>query len=252
MLKCGVLDSVIDRRRVARHLAPVFLVICLVSLSGLCFAEELEAPDAPDVRDERGSVFALGGVLELDVPVQDRIGLKFYGFYFGVMKSPVAQVDVATRLTKFLTITPSYLYVAVPASGVNNIVEGPGGFTDTYEEHQFRVSATFRFSIHNFQIFDRNMYVRRFPSISNDLNRYRQKILIAHPIEVKGHIWNSYASYEAFHDWRPNGGWIRNRVGVGVTLPLAKHVSFQPWYFFDSTQGLKKVNLLLFGLIFST
>ena len=51
------------------------------------------------------------------------------------------------------------------------------------------------------EISERNMYVRRFlPANANDINRYRNRIAVAHPLVVKGHIWKPFASYEAFYD----------------------------------------------------
>ena len=94
------------------------------------------------------------------------------------------------------------------------------------------------------------MYVRRFRP-TDETNRYRNRIMIAHPLTVKGHIWKPYASYEAFYDW-PNVGWMRHRVWAGVTVALEKHVSFQPSYIHDSSRNLKDINYLMFALIFST
>jgi hypothetical protein len=37
-------------------------------------------------------------------------------------------------------------------------------------------------------------------------------------------------------------GWTKNRVWTGVTVPIAKHVSFQPSYMWEGTNGLKDVN----------
>jgi hypothetical protein len=135
-------------------------------------------------------------------------------------------VDVPIRTTKFLTITPSYLYYEVPPpSELNEASEFPGGVPETFREHQFRIDGTLRFSIRKFEIADRNMYVRRFLP-TDDINRYRQRIGIAYPLAVNGRIWKPFANYEAFYDWR-NGGWNKNRVGLAVTgaAPQARAVS---------------------------
>ena len=166
---------------------PSVLVICLVSLAAPCAAQELDAPAAPaapDARDGRGSVFVPGGFLGLVAPVRDRVALNVYGFYYGEVAVPVAQVDVPVRMTKFLTITPSYLYYEVPPSGLDKASSDPAGFTDTFEENQFRIDGTLKFSIRAFEISDRNMYVRRFRP-TDDINRYRQRIGIAHPLAVE-------------------------------------------------------------------
>jgi hypothetical protein len=114
------------------------------------------------------------------------------------------------------------------------------------------------FSVHKFEISERNMYVRRFlptyflgrPLPAKEINRYRNRIAVAHPLAVKGRIWKPFVSYEAFYD--QGSGWTKNRVWAGVTVPLEKHVSFQPSYMWEGTKGIEDVHYLMFGLIFST
>ena len=177
-------------------------------------------------------MFVPGGFLGLVTPVGDRIALNVYGFYYGEVTVPVTQMDVPVRMTKFLTITPSYLYYEVPPSGLNTAPEDPGGFTDTLEENQFRIDGTLKFSIRGFEIADRNMYVRRFRP-TDDINRYRQHIQYRAPLRGKWSHWKPFANYEAFYE-RKNGGWNRDRLTAGVTMPLEKRVSFQPSYIWEN------------------
>ena len=229
------------------------LVICLLSFGGLCAAQEVDVPGGRG----NGSVVAPSGWAELIAPVHERIDLKFYGFYIGDLKAPSGQFDTTFRATKFLSITPSYLYYSVPPSGLNELANRTRGFTDTYKEQQFRIDGTVMFSIHKFEISERNMYVRRFlPTYmyrgkslpEKESNRYRNKIAVAYPLAVNGHIWKPFASYEAFYD--QGSGWTKNRVWTGITVPIKKHVSFQPAYMWESTNGIKDLHYLMFGLIF--
>jgi hypothetical protein len=80
--------------RSALHLVPSFLVICVVSFGGPCVAQDVEVDAPPPAARGPGSVFAPSGYLELIAPVQDRVALKFYGFYIGELKAPWAQLDV--------------------------------------------------------------------------------------------------------------------------------------------------------------
>ena len=183
--------------------------------------------------------------------MQKQIDLKLYGFYIGDLQVPVAQVDVPIRMAKFLTVTPSYMGYSVPASGLNEITPRPGAFTDSYEEHQFRVDGTVAFAVRKFEISARNMYVRRFrPTPTDDMNRYRGRIAIAHPLAVQGRIWKPFASYETFYE--QTGGWNRERIWTGVTLPLNKRVFLQPSYMWETSEGSRAVDYLLFGLIVNT
>jgi hypothetical protein len=234
--------------RLALDLVPGFLVIGLFSLARPCVAQEVDAPSGSG----SGSVFAPSNWVMVNVPLQDRIGLKLSGFYIGELDVPVAQIDIPIRTAKFLTITPSYMYYSAPASGLNTLAPAPGGFTDSYGEHQFRIDGTVAFSVRKFEISVLNMYVRRFrPTPAYDSDRYRGRLMIAHPVGFRGRTWKPFASYETYHDGG-GGGWNKDRVWAGVTLPLMKQVSFQPSYMVEMSKGLNDVHYLLFGLIVST
>jgi Protein of unknown function (DUF2490) len=244
--------------RCVRYLVPSVVVICVMSLGAPCAAQENvdvptvpAAPDLPDAGDERGSIFSPSAWGVLSLPVQKQIDLKLSGFYMGRLQVPVAQVDLPIRVAKFLTVTPSYMGYTVPASGLNKLPPQPGRFTDSYEEHQFRVDGTLAFAVRKFEISGRNMFVRRFrPTPVDDMNRYRGRISIARPVAVQGRIWKPFASYETFYE--PTGGWNRNRIWSGVTLPVNKRVFVQPSYMWETSEGNRDVHYVLFGLIVNT
>jgi uncharacterized protein DUF2490 len=227
----------------ALHLVTTFLVLWLIVLGGRCVAQEVDVPGGRG----NGSVVAPTGWVELIAPVQQRIDLKLYGFYIGELKAPSGQFDATFRATKFLSITPSYLYYTVPASGIHEVVDGSGGITHSYKEHQFRIDGTLAFFFRKFEISERNMYVRRFLP-NNETNRYRNRIGVAHPLAIGSHIWKPFTYYEATYD--QGSGWTKNRVWTGVTIPLERHVSFQPSYMWEGTHGIRNINYLMFGLIF--
>ena len=234
--------------RIALRLVPGLLMTSMLVTRGPCGAQEV----TPPVDGGSGSIFAPSGWVELIAPVHDRVDLKFFGFYIGELEVPVGQIDATVRVAKFLSITPSYMYYTVPASGLNKLSARPASFTDSYNESQFRVDATLTLYVRKLEILGRTMYVRRFrPSPADDLNRYRYRIGLAHPFTVLGSAWKPFAWYEAF-DEPKNGGWNRNRLSAGVTLPLMKHVWFQPSYLAESADGTKDVNYLLFGLVINT
>ena len=231
--------------RIALRLAPGLLVMSMFLPRGRCGAQEVATP----VDGGSGSIFAPSGWLELIAPIQDRIDLRFFGFYIGELEVPVGQIDASVRVAKFLSITPSYMYYSVPASGLNKLSAKPAAFKDAYNEQQFRIDATLTFNVRKLEISGRTMYVRRFrPSPADDLDRYRYRIGLAQPVAVMGRVVKPFAWYEAF-DEPDNGGWNRNRLSGGVTVPLTKHVWFQPSYLSETADGTKDVNYLLFGLI---
>ncbi len=235
----------------ARYLVRTALVIGVVSLAPPCAAQDVDVPTAPAAGDGRGSLLAPSAWMVLNAPVQHQIGLKLSGFYIGEIETPVAQVDVPVRATTFLTVTPSYMGYSVPARGLNKLPPQPGRFADSYDEHQFRVDGTVAFAVRKLELSARNMYVRRFrPAPADDMNRYRGRISIAHPLAVQGRIWKPFASYEAFYE--PKAGWNRDRIWSGVTLPLNKRVLVQPSYMWESSEGSRDVHYVLLGLIVNT
>jgi hypothetical protein len=234
-----------------RFLVASVLAVCAISLATPCAAQEVDPPTPPGAGDGRGALLAPSGWVMLNAPVQKQIALKFSGFYIGELDTPVAQIDVPIRATKFLTVTPSYMYYSVPARGLNKLPPEPGRFTDSFDEQQFRVDGTVAFAVRGFAISGRNMYVRRFrPTPLDDMNRYRGRISIAHPLPVQRRIWTPFASYEAFYE--PQAGWNRDRIWSGVTLPLNKRVFVQPSYLWESSEGSRDIHYVLVGLIVNT
>src|SRR4029453_4498629 len=193
------------RTTLPRYLSPAVLAISLFAFGSPCAAQDADAPTVTSASHERESLFVPGFYLTAITPLRDRIALNVYGFYYGEVKVPVAQVDVPLRAMRFLTITPSYLYYEIPPSGLNKAAQRPIGATDAFEENQFRIDATAKFSVRAFEFSSRSMFVRRFRP-TDDINRYRQRIGIAHPLRVNGSTWKPFATYEGFYEHENGGG----------------------------------------------
>jgi Protein of unknown function (DUF2490) len=237
--------------RLTRSLVAGALAICVMSLAAPCAAQEVDPPTPPAAGDGRGGLLAPSAWVVLNAPVQKQVGLKFSGFYIGELDTPVAQVDVPIRLAQFLTVTPSYMGYSVPARGLNKLPPQPGRFTDSYDENQFRVDGTVAFSVRKFEISARNMYVRRFrPTPVPDTNRYRGRVSVARPLAIRDRIVKPFASYETFYE--QFGGWNRDRIWSGVTVPLNKRVFVQPSYMWETSKGSRDVHYVMFGLIVNT
>jgi hypothetical protein len=191
----------------ARHLVRSALIVCAISLAapGAAQDPEVDVPETPPPGEERGTLFVPGVWLGVMTPLRDRVSLNVYGFYYGEVDVPVAQVDLVFRPWKFLSITPSYLYYEVPPSGLSKAATRPASFSDTFEEDQFRIDATLYFSLRQLEIHGRTMYVRRFRP-TDELDRYRYRIGIAHPFSVKGDTWKPFSTFERFYE-SGTGGW---------------------------------------------
>ena len=233
------------------YLVTGVLAICVLGPATPCAAQDVDPPTVSDPRGGRGSIFAPSAWVVVNTPIQKQFDVKVYGFYIGDLQVPVAQVDVPIRATSFLTVTPSYMFYSVPTSGLNQLPSQPGSFTNSYDEHQFRIDGTVAFALRKLEISGRNMYVRRFrPTPVDDMNRYRGRIAIAHPLTVQGRTVKPFASYEAFYE--PKVGWNRERIWSGVTVPVNKRVFVQPSYMWETSEGNRDVHYVLLGLIVNT
>jgi Protein of unknown function (DUF2490) len=237
--------------KLALRLGPAFLAVGVIAGSRPCLAQEVEGPGAGR---QSTSVTAPATYVGLIAPVTQRIGVRLYGWYIGELKAPGVTAELPIRATKFLTITPGYQFVEMSPSGIDNYVEQPLGLSETYREHQFRLDGTFKFAIRKLEITDRNMYVRRFrPAwVGDDINRYRNRVGLAHPLGVMGQTWKPFASFEAYFD-QGQSGTVKNRVWLGVNVPIQKQVVFQPGYIWENnrTPGIRDVNYLLAAFIVS-
>jgi hypothetical protein len=220
--------------------------ICLTVASWNCSAQEIDATGNGKAR--AGSILAPAGFLEFTVPLRRRVAVNLYGFYIGEIGSSIALLEIPVRAAKFLTITPSYLYVTVPANGLNLLSQKKGGFTHADEEHQFRLAGTLKLSAGRFAISERNMYVRRFRP-TGDINRYRNRLQVAHPLKIMQNSVNAFIFDEVYHDWG-KGGWIRNWASVGLDVPLYKYVTFEPSFIRQDSRGLRGFNFMGLGLLF--
>ncbi len=195
------------------------------------------------------ALFSPAQYIELITPLTERVGINTYGFYLGNVQAGIALIEVPVSVQKHFTLTPSYLFIKVPPSGLS-LLTGQPAFA-SYHESQFRLAGTFLSTIHGFSISDRNMYVRRFTP-TGDLNRYRNRIYLAHPLSFGSYKVTAFVFDEVYHDFAP-GKWLRrNWVVAAVDMPLNRHLIFQPSYIRQDDQFLRSVNFFGVGLIIRT
>jgi hypothetical protein len=195
------------------------------------------------------ALFSPADYIEVSAPVTNRIGVNAYGFYLGNVRASIALVEVPVSVQKHFVITPSYLFINVPPSGLSLLTGEPA--SANYHENQFRLAGTFVTTVHGFTISDRNMYVRRFTA-TGDFNRYRNKIYVEDSLSFGSYKVTPFVFDEVYHDFVP-GKWLhRNWAVIAVDMPLNRHLTFQPSYIRQDDRFLRSVNFLGIGLIIKT
>jgi hypothetical protein len=223
----------------------------IVVKMGFCMLLVMVAPSLSSQEIEGNgkdgtSLFSPADYVEVSTPLTDRISVNAYGFYLGNVEARIGLVELPLKIRSHLSLTPSYLFIEVPASGLSLLTESPEN-TD-YREQQFRQAATVSASWHGLTVSDRNMYVRRFTS-TGDLNRYRNKVYLARSIAVGTYRCSPFVFDEIYHDFAP-GNWLRRNWAVaGVDMPVNGLLTFQVSYIRQDDQYLRSVNFLGVGLI---
>ena len=231
-------------RRNARMLGYCIHLLFLLSLAGLAIAQEVEGNGKGS-----GAIFSPADYLEITTPVTSHVTINTYGFYLGNLRTSIAMLEVPTTLQKHFMVTPGYLFVNVPPSGLsllsNHIAD------QSYRENQFRFAGTVLTAWHGFTLSDRSMYVRRFTPTSQ-INRCRNKIYVSHPLSLSSYRVNPFVFDEVYHDFAP-GKWLRrNWFVAAVDMPINRHLTFQPSYIRQDDQYLRSVNFLGLALIIRT
>ena len=222
-------------------LATCFMCGCLLRP---CGAQEVEGNGKSG-----NSIFSVAPYVELSTPIATGVRVDSYGFYLGTIHAGIAILEVPMALGKHVVVAPSYLFIAVPASGLSLLTEQPA--SQSYKENQIRLAGTVQTVWHHFAIADRNMYVRRFTP-QGEVNRYRNRIYVAHTVSLGSYKATPFVFDEVYHDVVP-GPWVRrNWFVAAVDMPMTRHLTLQPSYIRQDDQFLRSVNFLGLGLIVKT
>lgn len=216
---------------------------CLWILSP-CAAQEVEGTGKGG-----SAVFSPADYLQVTTPLTDRVAVNNYGFYLGNIRAGIALLEVPVKVQKHLIITPSYLFVDVSPGGFTLLTGTPA--TQSYQESQFRLAGTLVTTFHGFTVSDRNMYVRRFTP-TGDVNRYRNRIYISHPLSLGSYKVTPFFFDEVYHDFLPENWLRRNWIVAAVDMPINRYLTFQPSYIRQDDQFLRSVNFLGVALIIKT
>jgi hypothetical protein len=216
----------------------------LLSLVSLAVAQEVEGNGKSS-----GAIFSPADYIQLITPVTTRVTVSTYGFYLGNLHTSIALIEAPITLQRHFAVTPGYLFVNVPPSGLSLLTNQTAN--QSYHENQFRFAGTVLTSWHGFTFSDRNMYVRRFTPTS-EINRYRNKFYVAHPLSFGSYKVNPFVFEEVYHDFVPGKWPRRNWVVAALEMPINRHLTFQPSYIRQDDQLLRSVNFLGLALIIRT
>jgi len=141
-------------------------------------------------------------------PVDERIGA---GFTF--------------RFGQHVQIAPNYLYIATQPIRNRRLWES-----------RLSLPVTLRFNLEKFRFSDRNMFERRIRNPGISSTRYRNRLLVEHPVGRSEWGLSWFVGDEIFYDWSVDR-WVRNRFAVGGTKVFNKHFT-QDIYYLRQNDGV--------------
>lgn len=152
-------------------------------------------------------------------PVDERIGFSF-----------------SFKLGKYLTLAPSYLYIATQP------LKNQKAF-----ENRLSFAATVRGPVGGrFILTDRNLFERRIRRPQIDSTRYRNRLQVEHPFKIGEIRLYGFMANEIFYDWSVNA-WVRNRFTIGAGRTFNKHFIGELYYLRQNDSHTRPGDLNVFG-----
>lgn len=179
---------------------------------------------------------------QLIVPLDEKVDLILIGVLrLGQdVSRPVderAGGAVAFKPHKYLTIQPTYLYVAQQPS------EGQKNF-----EHRLIFNATAQFPIGRLRMTDRNQIERRLRHGLGDTTFYRNRLQLDYPVSIRGFGFRPFVADEVFYN-ATQGDWVRNRISAGISKQFRENFVADFFYLLQNDGQARPGNLHVFGTL---
>ena len=117
------------------------------------------------------------------------------------------------KVNKYLSFNPFYFH---------REAKPPNGKPE--REERLTLGATIRYPVKKFTLVERNWLERRWRAPQVDAWRYRNRIQLEHPFQIRKAKFTGYVADEVFYDWSQHD-WVRNRFSVGASHAFNKHFS---------------------------
>jgi hypothetical protein len=219
-------------------LLPLFISLVLCALPG--FAQT--AADNNDIQfwNETQVIFPVIKKKDLSGKATEKLSFFLNGnLRFGQNIRHFADERIGFgfiyRQNKYLTFTPSYIYIAQqPAPGRRAF------------ESRLRFAVGLENRWKKFAVDDRNLVEYRFRNNTADSVRYRNKLRFVYPVKKeKKELFAPFAANEIYYDFRAKA-FSRNELSLGVTRKFNPNVSADFFYLWqvNKTGSPRKLNVI--------
>lgn len=174
------------------------------------------------------------------VPLSKRVDFVMQGTLRvgNTLEQPVDErwgIGWVYKVNKYLSLNPFYFHrEARPPHGKQE------------SEDRVTLGATFQRSARKFILIDRNWFERRWRQPQVDAWRYRNRMRIERPFQIKKKKFFWFVSDEAFYDWSAHD-WVRNRANLGAGQIFSKHLSLELYYMRQNDGRTKPGDINILG-----
>lgn len=211
----------------------------LVTLLLAAMISTAAAQTSPPPRDDNQS----WNEVQLIAPIHKKVDLMLIGV-LRIGRNFDRPVDeriggaIAFKPSKYLTLQPTYLYVAQQPFDGRKIIE-----------HRLVTNITGRFWLGKFTFTDRNLIERRVRSSSRDFTVYRNRLQIDYPVKIGRFAFKPYVADEVFYETSQHA-WTRNRIGGGIIKQLGEKSNFEIFYVRQNDGRARPGNVHAIGTLF--
>jgi hypothetical protein len=169
------------------------------------------------------------------------IGVLRIGRYFDRPVDERIGGAIAFKPNKYLTLAPTYLYVAQQPFAGSRITE-----------HRLVANLTGKFSLGKWTFTDRNLIERRVRHSSRDFIVYRNRLQIDYPVKIGRFAFKPFVADEAWYSTNPGPqhGWTRNRLGGGIIKQIGEKSNFEIFYLHQHDGRARPGNVHAIGTLF--
>jgi uncharacterized protein DUF2490 len=150
---------------------------------------------------------------------------------------------IAFKMNRYMTLTPTYLYVdQQPYQGIR------------INEHRLILNLTGKIRLGKLTLTDRNLLERRVRHNSRDFTMYRNRLQIDYPARLGKFQFKPFLADEVFYSTQAGigvrQGWFRNRISAGIIRQISKRLNAEFFYLYQHDGLSRPGNVHAIGTLF--
>ncbi|MGE0128487.1 MAG: DUF2490 domain-containing protein [Blastocatellales bacterium] len=216
----------------------VFIAVLATALM-FCAAATTSAQTVSDPRED----IQFWNETQLIIPMSERVDLLMIGALrlgrdLTHLVDERGGVGVAFKANKFLTIMPTWFYIAKQPTATRKSFE-----------HRLIFNATVKFPVGKFNFTDRNLIERRVRHNNNDLTMYRNRLQIDHPARLGSFDFRVFVFDEVYYNWSQNA-LTRNRIAAGIIKQFSPSFTAEFFYMRQNDGSARPGDVHAIGTVF--